>query len=974
MINWAKDFLEHWDNEVWIIDELGAIHFTNQSARLLLKKSIGSGPLNIKDLPIMLDQGVLINSIIANADFSIGHYSGTIKNANNDDLAGKFTIGRMNQTGDKRFYSIRLEKDKTGMTHTDDTGVPFSPVPWENLQLLEHRIYFLLEAMRDAVFLKDGEGRWQITNAAAKKLFRLENIDWQNKTDLELASLNETLRDAHLFCIQTDESAWNNGYTTLSEETSYDLEGNLVTYEVVKEPVFNDDGSRKGLVIVARDITSRRYAEKELTINNQAQEQINKILKASLENTSLKEFLDEVLQITITSPFIDLKQQGGIFLTDKSGGNLVLTSEANFNPEIKELCCNVPFGKCICGRAASQRDTIFVNSVDDRHDINYPGMPQHGHYAVPIIYQGDILGVLIVYLNEGHHFNENEVKFLEAVTNIIAGTVYRKRAQEQEEATLRYLEDMDRFNTILIRTGGTTNLPEILRELLEAMLPAFDADRTWLISPCDPGAATWKLAMECRTSEPGTANNSNLEFETSAEDRLLFAHALQAQQPFLYNEKEGQFSRSAIFKQQESAATMFIVLNPPKGKPWLLGIEQHHQRPKWRKEHKNLLRQIAIKTADCINSYLLLDELRIKEAKYHSLTETAQDIIATCDLRGNFHYLNNKGLEFFELDVSSCAARSVFDYIPQNEKEAILNKFVEWRNANTNRGVFEVGIYDSTGTTVPFEVNSSFAELEDGSIGLVSILRDITERRRTEKKLLEQNQQLQIINTELDKFVYRTSHDLRAPLTSVLGLIDIIKESVTSPEELTSFMEMIEKSIYRLDGVIKNIIDYSKSNRLMPKAELINVEHLYCDTIESISFIKGAGALEHLSEFKVHCPFISDKAAVSTIVSNLVSNAVKYRRSGVKSYVDFRFSCNEQEAVIVVEDNGEGIPAEKHDLVFDMFYRNSVSSEGSGLGLYIVKQNVQKLGGTIQLTSVPDEGSTFKIILPNLSQPSLVNN
>ena len=73
-----------------------------------------------------------------------------------------------------------------------------------------------------------------------------------------------------------------------------------MTYEVVKEPVFNDDGSRKGLVIVARDITSRRYAEKELTINNQAQEQINKILKASLENTSLKEFLDEVLQITIT--------------------------------------------------------------------------------------------------------------------------------------------------------------------------------------------------------------------------------------------------------------------------------------------------------------------------------------------------------------------------------------------------------------------------------------------------------------------------------------------------------------------------------------------------------------------------------------------------------------------------------------------------------------------------------------------------
>jgi PAS domain S-box-containing protein len=360
----------------------------------------------------------------------------------------------------------------------------------------------------------------------------------------------------------------------------------------------------------------------------------------------------------------------------------------------------------------------------------------------------------------------------------------------------------------------------------------------------------------------------------------------------------------------------------------------------------------------------LLDDVRIEEAKYRSLTETAQDIIMACDLRGQFQYLNHVGLEFLDLGADDYTSKNIFDFL--TDPELIVHKFRECREAKARTVVFEDVITNKYGDAVPFEVNSSFSDPGNGRAGVISILRNITERKQAQEQLLAQNTELQLINSELDKFVYRTSHDLRAPLTSILGLIDIIRESGTGDDELQMYMEMMEKSIFRLDNVIRSIIDYSKSNRMQVKPETINIEEVYADIIESIGFIKGTGSLHHSSMIDSLAPLMTDKTAMVTILSNLISNAVKYRRPVHDSFVKFTYRCDDTEAVIQVIDNGEGIPADKASLVFDMFYRNSVTSDGSGLGLYIVKQNATKLGGTIDLESEPGKGSTFTVRIPNL--------
>ena len=114
---------------------------------------------------------------------------------------------------------------------------------------------------------------------------------------------------------------------------------------------------------------------------------------------------------------------------------------------------------------------------------------------------------------------------------------------------------------------------------------------------------------------------------------------------------------------------------------------------------------------------------------------------------------------------------------------------------------------------------------------------------------------------------------------------------------------------------------------------------------------------------------MSDKIAIITILSNLLSNGVKYRRRkevmAESPFVKFTFAANEKQAVITVQDNGEGIAEDKFQEIFSMFYRNSSASEGSGLGLYIVKQYINKLGGTIEVQSKLGEGSTFIVKLPN---------
>ncbi|WP_316633856.1 HAMP domain-containing sensor histidine kinase [uncultured Flavobacterium sp.] len=229
-----------------------------------------------------------------------------------------------------------------------------------------------------------------------------------------------------------------------------------------------------------------------------------------------------------------------------------------------------------------------------------------------------------------------------------------------------------------------------------------------------------------------------------------------------------------------------------------------------------------------------------------------------------------------------------------------------------------------------------------------------------------ENQELRTANYELDRFVYSTSHDLRAPLNSMLGLIEIAKDD-TNEEQTLEHLKMLNVSAKRLDSFICDILDYSRNSRMEVDMEQINFTEILNDVTQNLKFI---GDNNRTVEFKIEISgetsIYSDKNRLITIFSNLISNAIRYQNSQISNpFVSIKVDTSQTETRIEIQDNGIGIDKESQAKIFNMFYRVSQESVGSGLGLYIVKEAVSKLNGEIKVQSEIGEGTTFLIKIPN---------
>ena len=230
----------------------------------------------------------------------------------------------------------------------------------------------------------------------------------------------------------------------------------------------------------------------------------------------------------------------------------------------------------------------------------------------------------------------------------------------------------------------------------------------------------------------------------------------------------------------------------------------------------------------------------------------------------------------------------------------------------------------------------------------------------------EKNERLIKTNSELDNFVYRVSHDLRAPIASALGLINISKNE-TSKTIVDTYLDLQDKSLRKLDHFIKDIIDYSRNSRLDVKAESIDFKTELESTLAQFSFMDNYTNLEKIIDVDQKQPFLSDTRRINVIFNNLVSNAIRYQNQYLKnSWLRITVKCSSSKACIDFSDNGIGIESQYVQRIFDMFFRATAVKSGSGLGLYIVKETIESLKGSISVESAPMQGTTFRIIIPNL--------
>ena len=262
---------------------------------------------------------------------------------------------------------------------------------------------------------------------------------------------------------------------------------------------------------------------------------------------------------------------------------------------------------------------------------------------------------------------------------------------------------------------------------------------------------------------------------------------------------------------------------------------------------------------------------------------------------------------------------------------------------------------------------------EDQLQFLLSYGIDITTLKQTENKLLQQNVELEKVNAELDQFVYSASHNLRAPLLSIKGLLSLVTPGKTTAPELEMYIREAHRSIERLDSTIHDIIEYSKNARLPLEPRVVNLTELINQITEDLRFYDNS-RLEIHQNIPIDQVFYSDLRRVKSIFHNILSNAVKYADpSKEHSWLKIDVSIDPARCAITFTDNGMGIQVEHKAHVFDMFYRGTSAQPGSGLGLYIVKEMTEKLGGSIQLNSTPRIGTEIRIELRNFTESILQN-
>jgi two-component system sensor histidine kinase/response regulator len=234
------------------------------------------------------------------------------------------------------------------------------------------------------------------------------------------------------------------------------------------------------------------------------------------------------------------------------------------------------------------------------------------------------------------------------------------------------------------------------------------------------------------------------------------------------------------------------------------------------------------------------------------------------------------------------------------------------------------------------------------------------------RELKDKNLKLKKLHSEMNQFVYSLSHELRGPLMSISGVSKLAKMELKDPEA-TEYFEMIDSATGKLDDYIYKMLDFYRSTKIDNKISEIN----FRDVVDQqLSAYREKFKIDHIQvdiRINQEHAFFSDDSKIRVILNNLFSNSVQFQKGDQSANkIGLSIDVAESEATISLSDNGIGIEEKHHPDVFNLFTRATQKNVGTGLGLYMVKEAVEQMGGKVDLESVFGEGTTFKVTLPNM--------
>lgn len=596
------------------------------------------------------------------------------------------------------------------------------------------------------------------------------------------------------------------------------------------------------------------------------------------------------------------------------------------------------------------------------------------------------------------------------VDGAIFDVTERKLAEVEQLEHVRLLENLERVDQA-IRTAH--DLDSMMSAVLETTRLIFGSDRAWLLYPCDPEAPDWGVPMERSSKEFPGAGELDVRFPMTPEVTRALANALEADGPVPYDTLSELKVPASMQEQFSVKAQLVMALYPRTGKPWLFGIHQCTHPRVWFEEEQLLFREIGRRLSDALTSLLTHRILQESEIKFRTFAE--QTMLGVGVIQNDrFRYLNKALADMFEYDVNTALSWKPGEYAKVIHPED--RAFVMEQARRKQHGDKEVvGNYVFRGLTSGgeprwMEIHSQTIDYE-GENALLMSLTDITSRKEVQDELAELNRGLENIVAErtrdlrvkaeeleaanerlmrLDEMksalVTTVAHDLRTPLTSVLGFAKIMKRDFNrsfgplakgddklarKAKRIVSNLEIIAGEGARLSRLMDDFLDLSKieSGRVEWRDTDVSVsaclERAMFNIGRRLASKPGVRVKSAIAEALP--TLYMDRGRLEQVLTHLLDNAVKFTEEGD---IQVRISSRDGIMRIEVEDPGVGIPVEEQKNIFDTFHQVGTGDtlqdtlKGTGLGLTISKQIVNHYNGTISVFSEGEKGSRFVVELP----------
>ncbi|MFY0672758.1 MAG: PAS domain S-box protein [Bacteroidia bacterium] len=758
------------------------------------------------------------------------------------------------------------------------------------------------------VYVKNQEGVYQYANFAFETFMGKSLNECIGKTDFDL--FDEKMAKTHR---EHDNELFENGMALDSSPRFYRRYDGTTCWLQTSKKIIELENGEKGVFGITNDVSEQKAKERALKRANYLEATIHRITSSlfDLENE------EEIVWKFIKDTFNELGLKDIVlYLKSESEDSLYQAAVENVNKvEGKKIITpkKYAFSEGVVGRAARTRKTQLVKNTLVDEDYIVDDANRKSELAVPIIVEGELIGVLDSEHEKEGFYTKFHIDVFETASKLLGLKIVQLRDYKLYEETQNYL------NQIL-------ESPE--------NLVVFSLDNEYRYKAFN---SKHRAIMKNIWGAEIANGLSMLDFISSDEDR---AKAKTNFDRVLLGE---EFTLVEAYGDEQLSRQYWENFYSPQ------------------RSEKGEIIGLTVFVRDVSKELQFQNELKNSQSLLESINSNIRDGLCRKSLKEGFIYTNQgmsklfgySAQEFSQLPIPMVLAEPEFaGQIVEDLKKGKSYRNVEvlWRRKD---GSTFWGLLNCNGF------------IQDNDFLIDSSIVDISEIKRAKEDLQTNVKKLEKLNSELDHLVYRTSHDLRTPVASLLGLLEMLRlDDFPDPRK---YHDIFASQLNRLDHIIKDIINYRKIAKVGEQIEQIDLELVIYEILKDNEFTEGSDTVNKIVEIGDQCSLgvKLDKFSLNILLNNLISNAIKYSDNKKEdSFVKITTNCTNDMARITVQDNGIGITKDQQPLVFDMFHRATNKKSGSGLGLFILKEAVNKMGGKVEFTSTEGVGTTFVVELP----------